>query len=471
MDDPGEDITPVLAGGSSGDRLRPVPVPSERTGTGLAARTGWVLFDWAHQPFLTLGTFVVAPWFASTLVGDPAEGQTLWGIMLGVSGLVVALLSPVLGAIADAAGRRKLAALLFSAVTAAGAAALWLAVPGAEGTVVVALLAYGVGSVGSEFATVFNNAMLPAIGGSRMGQLSGVAWGAGYAGGLVALAGVLLLFVMPEVAAFGLDRAAGEAVRIAGPLSALWLAVFLIPFIVATPDAAAARLPMRAAIREGLARLAATARSARRLGNVVRFLLARMLYQDGLAALLAFAGLYASGLFGWTTEEVGIFAILIIVVAVPGSIAGGYVDGWLGSKRTVVLSVLILFIGAAGLLAVGRDHVFGIAIAAGDGLFGSAPERVFLGFGLLVGIAVGPAQAASRTLMARIAPPGMTAEFFGLFALSGKATAFAGPLLIAAVTAATGDPRAGLIVVLVFLLAGLLVLLTVREIAAAVPEG
>lgn len=438
----------------------------------LAARAGWVLFDWAHQPFLTLGTFVVAPWFASALVGDPARGQTLWGIMLGVSGLVVALLSPVLGAIADASGRRKPAVLLFSALTATGAAALWLAVPGAEGAILVALLAYGAGSVGSEFAAVFNNAMLPAVGGARMGRLSGIGWGAGYLGGLVALVAVLVLFVLPEAPVLGLDREAGEAVRIAGPLAAVWLALFIVPFMVATPDADAPRLPAGAAVREGLARLAATARSARRLGNVVRFLLARMLYQDGLAALLAFAGLYASGLFGWTTEEVAIFAILIIVVAVPGSVAGGFVDDRLGSKRTVVLSVLILSVGAAGLLAVGPQHVVGVPVATGDaGLFDSADEQVFLGFGLLVGVAVGPAQAASRTLLAKVAPPGMTAEFFGLYALSGKATAFAGPLLIAAVTAVTGDQRAGLLVVLAFLVAGLALLLTVREAPAPAPTG
>jgi UMF1 family MFS transporter len=432
-----------------------------------AARAGWVLFDWAHQPFLTLGTFVIAPWFAASLAGDPARGQALWGLMLGIAGAVVAILSPVLGAVADAAGRAKPAALLFSGMTAAGAAALWFAAPGTEGAILVALLAFGVGTVGSEFATVFNNAMLPAIGGARMGRLSGVAWAAGYAGGLVALAAVLLVLTLPAAPPFGLDAAAGEEVRVVGPFVAVWLIVFLVPFAVATPDTGAARRPLAPAAREGLRRLAATARSARRLGNVLRFLVARMLYQDGLSALLAFAGLYAAGLFGWTTEEVGVFAILIIVVAVPGSIAGGLIDDRLGSKRTVVASVALLAAGATGLVAVGPDHVFGIAVPPAEGFLASPAERAFLLFGLLVGAAVGPAQAASRTLLARIAPPGMTAEFFGLYALSGKATAFAGPLLIAAVTAATGDPRAGLVVVLAFLAAGLALLFTVREAPAA----
>lgn len=443
---------------------RPSGEPS--AGAAFPARAGWALFDFAHQPFLTLGTFVIAPYVATRLAADAAEGQALWGLMLGISGIVVAVLSPILGAAADASGRRKSAALATSAVTAAGAAALWFAVPGTPGALVLALVAFGVATVGSEFAAVFNNAMLPRIGGARMGRLSGIAWGLGYLGGLLALLLVLAGFVLPATPLLGLDRAAGETARIAGPLAAVWLVVFLIPFWVATPDAPAPEPARRGALREALARLAATVRSARRLGNVVRFLLARMLYQDGLSALLAFSGIYAASRFGWPADTVGLFAVVLLAVSVPGSLLGGVVDDRLGPRLTVVLSLLLLIAGAAGILAVAPDRIGFIAVAPpvpGGPPFAAAAELAFLGFGVLVGLAVGPVQAASRTLLARLAPAGMTAEFFGLYALSGKATAFLGPLLIAAVTAATGDERAGLLVVLAFLLAGLGLLLTVSE--------
>lgn len=445
-----------------------------RVTTGVLGRAGWVLVDWAFQPFLVLSAFVFAPYFANEIVGDPVAGQSRWGFMLGAVGLVVGLSSPLLGAVADVVGRRKRWIGLASVLTMGGASALWFADP--QQGALFALVFYGLALAGSEFASVFYNAMLPSLAPPQtMGRLSGVGWGMGYAGGLVALVLVLSTLVLPEVPAFGLDATAFEAERAVMPLSALWLALFLIPFFVFTPDLPASAMGLRAGAGAGLARLRHTVGEARRLGNVGRFLLARMLYQDGLSALMSFAGLYGAGVFGWETKTLGLFAILATLAAVPGSMLGGVLDDRLGPKRAVTLSVAGLLVAAIGVVSVSPERVFFVLTVApppeGGAPFSGRAEQAFLAFGLLAGLCVGPAQAASRTLMARLAPRAMVAEFFGLYALSGKATAFLAPLLIGLVTAASEAQRPGIIVLVVLMALGLALLLTVRvERAALAPE-
>jgi UMF1 family MFS transporter len=306
-----------------------------------------------------------------------------------------------------------------------------------------------------------------------MGRLSGIGWGMGYAGGLVALVVVLLTMVLPDEPMFGLDPAAKEAERLVGPVSAGWLFVFLLPFFLLTPDLQPRGMGLAASAREGLRRLAATAGHAGHLGNILRFLIARMLYHDGLTAMMSFGGIYGAGVFDWDTTTLGLFAIILTVAAVPGTFFGGWLADRIGAKGAVVLSVSGIIAGAIGVLSVGREVVlFAVPVAAppADGaVFAGTAERVFLAFGFLIGFCVGPAQAASRTLMARIAPAGMMTEFFGLYAFSGKATAFAAPLLIGVVTGLTGAQRPGLLVVLVFMAGGLLVFLTVREERSPAP--
>jgi UMF1 family MFS transporter len=240
-----------------------------------------------------------------------------------------------------------------------------------------------------------------------------------------------------------------------------------------TPDLPASGASLAGGAREGLRRLSATARHARHLGNIVRFLFARMLYHDGLTATMSFGGIYGAGVFGWETTTLGLFAILLTVAAVPGTFLGGWLADRIGAKGSVVLAVSGIITGAAGVLSVGPQTVlFAIPVAPppADGApFAGTAERVFLAFGLLIGFCVGPAQAGSRTLMARVAPAGMMTEFFGLYAFSGKATAFAAPLLIGIVTGMTGAQRPGLVVVLVFMVAGLVLLLAVREERAPSP--
>lgn len=437
-------------------------VPASKPQAGRAALIGWILFDWAAQPYFTLiTTFVYAPFFASAIAADPASGQALWGFATSAAGLTIALASPVLGTVADAGGPRKPWIAGFGALLVIGTALLWFGVPGDPASVPIALSAYILATIGAEFATVFNNAMMPSlVPPERLGRLSGTGWAMGYVGGLVSLVVTLgFLAANPQtgrtilglIPLFGLDAGMHEGDRAAGPLSAVWFIVFVLPMFLFTPDYAARR-PIRAAIREGLATLRRTLRELPHARDAALFLVANMIYTDGLVALFAFGGIYAAGTFGWGTIEIGSFGILLTITGTLGAYFGGKLDDRLGPKPVILGSLAILIGVGVAILSIDRDHVgFIIAVAPPQpqgGLFSGTAERIYVLLGLLIGIAAGPMQAASRTLLIRLAPGDRVAQFFGLFALSGKVTSFVGPFLVGAVTAATASQRGGMAVLI-----------------------
>ena len=437
---------------------------------------GWVLFDWAAQPYFTLiMTFIYAPYFASAVVGDATRGQSIWGFATAAAGIIIALSSPVLGSIADATGRRKPWIAAFGALLVIGAAALWVAKPGDASTIMPALIAFVIASIGVEFATVFNNTMMPTlVPKNKIGSLSGLGWAVGYVGGMISLifslaflstnpeTGRTLLGFMP---AFGLDTAAREGDRAMGPLTAIWFVVFVTPLFLFTPDGKA-RHRLGPAIRHGLRALAATVRAARKHRDLWLFLLANMIYTDGLIALFAFGGIYGAGTFGWHTIELGLFGILLTITGTIGAYVGGKLDDRLGAKRVVLGSLVVLTFCCCAILSVSRDRIlFFLPVAPlqpGDGIFASTAERLYVLRGALIGMSAGPLQAASRTLLVRLAPHDRLAQFFGLFALSGKLTSFMGPFLVAAVTAATASQKAGISVLVAFFFAGGILLASAR---------
>jgi UMF1 family MFS transporter len=437
----------------------------------------WALFDWANQPFFTIvTTFIFAPYFANVMVGDPVKGQAAWAFTQSTSGVLIALMSPFLGAMADAGGRRKPYILAFQSLLGLGCAALWWAYPGRPDLVGPISWAVVVATIGAEMSIVFNNAQLPHIvRRERMGWLSGFGWGLGYCGGLIALFAVLAVS-MPAMFGlgagdgrplFGLDPETHEVERLVGPASALWLAVFVIPMFLFTPDTAKQCISLLQAARQGGWSLVDTVMRLGRFKNALLYLIAFMLYNDGLAAIIAFGGVYAAATFGWSTVTLGIFGIVLTVFAIPGAFLGGKLDDRLGSKRTVQLAIVGVIVATIGIVGMSADQVL-FVVPAGEllptrSLFGSLQEKVFMGFALLLGFCMGPMQAASRTLIGRLAPEGMTGEFFGLFALSGRATAWMAPLAIGIVTETTHSNRLGVACVLFFLVLGFALLWRVRE--------
>lgn len=400
----------------------------------------WCLYDWANSSFSTvISTFVFSVYFARGIYGDEIAGSAVWGYTLGFAGLGVALTSPVLGAIADRAGARKPWLAVLVVMTVLPVALLWYARP-SQDYVAFALVCVVMATVAFELANVFYNAMLHDIAPpSKLGRVSGWAWGFGYAGGLGCLTLALFALVQPETPWFGLGKENAANIRATGPLVAVWFLLFSLPLFLFTPDAPPTGLRLRAAVAAGMRQLRGTLRDVRRYRPIVLFLIASALYRDGLATLFAMGGLYAAGTFAMSFEQILMFAIALNVAAGLGAAGFGWVDDWIGSRRTVMLSLI-------GLM------VFGVPVLLVD------DPRLFVGLAVGLGIFVGPAQAASRSFMARISPPALETEMFGLYAFSGKSVAFLGPILFALATDIFDSQRAGMAVVFLFFFAGALVL-------------
>ncbi|MBK1667486.1 MFS transporter [Rhodovibrio sodomensis] len=405
------------------------------------AIAAWCLYDWASNAWPTvISSFVFAAYMTREVAPNPEVGTAWWGTATALAGIVVALASPLLGAIADRSGRRKPWVGAFTALTVAVAACLWTVAPEADlllrGSVLIAL-----GTAMFELSQVFYNAMLREIApAGKLGRVSGWAWALGYAGGLSCLTTCLLLLVFPEPPLFGLDAAAAEPVRASALVVAAWFALFSLPFFLIVPDRPASGLSTTAAARAGLAQLIA---SLKRLWPdhraIAHYLIARMIYTDGLNTLFTFGGVYAAGTFGMGFRDILIFGIVLNVAAGLGAMTFAWIDDWMGPKRTILISLV-------GLIG------FGVAALAVD----SVSALYVTGCGL--GLFIGPAQSASRSMMARMAPAHLQTEMFGLYALSGKATAFVGPALVGWVTLWAGSQRAGMATILVFFVVGLALL-------------
>ncbi|WP_291687105.1 MFS transporter [Bradyrhizobium sp.] len=441
-----------------------------------AAVISWIFFDWAAQPYFTLiTTFVFAPYFATHVAPDAASGQSLWGFATAAAGLLIALLSPVLGAIADASGRRKPWIAAFGAMLVIGASLMWFGKPGDPSVILPLLLAYGLATIGAEFATVFNNAMMPTlVPPNQIGRLSGTGWATGYVGGILSLILVLgFLAASPETGRtlfgfmplLGLDPLTHQGDRISGPLTGIWFMVFVLPMFLLTPDYPAKR-PIGGAVREGLTGLKRTLAELPRQKSLAAFLLANMIYTDALVSLFAFGGIYAAGTFGWNTIQIGTFGIILAIAGTFGAWLGGRLDDKLGPKRVIAGSMLLLLFAVVAILLVDKDRILFIRVAPptpGGALFAAPAERAYLLLGCLIGAAGGPLQAASRTLLIRMAPKDRIAQYFGLFALTGKITSFVGPLLIGVITAVTASQKAGMAVLVLFFVAGLVLLARVDQ--------
>ncbi|BBK41086.1 MFS transporter [Allostella vacuolata] len=419
------------------------PAPADEARGGRAGLFAWCLYDFANSAFPTVViTFVFSAYFVRAVAADVEAGTAAWGQAMAIAGLATAVLSPVLGAVADRSGRRKPWILVCSAICILAGGGLWFVRPDPS-YVLLGLTLAVIASIAFEVGTVFYNAMLPdLVPPSRIGRWSGWAWGIGYLGGLLCLVVALFGLVMTPTPLFGLDKATSEHVRAVAPLTAIWFAVFALPFFVLTPDRAATGVAPWAAARAGLGRIWHTLRHLGAERNIARFLVARLFYTDALNTLFAFGGIYAAGTFGMGFDEVIMFGIALNVTAGLGAGAFGWIDDRIGPKPTILIAILgLVLFGTAVLLAESKSW--------------------FWVFGLAIGIFVGPAQAASRSLMAHLAPPERESEMFGLFALSGKATSFMGPALLAWATLAFDSQRAGMATIIVFFAIGFAILLGV----------
>ncbi|MHC4472740.1 MAG: MFS transporter [Planctomycetota bacterium] len=408
------------------------------------AIVSWCLYDFANSAFTTLVvTFVYATFFTEKMAADRVSGTALWSRGVTITAIAVALLSPVLGAVADRGGFRKRFLLLATIVCVVGTVALYFPNPGQA---TLALVWFVIANIAFEMANVFYNAFLPDVAPpGRIGRISGYGWALGYGGGLVALVVALFCLVKPDPPWFGLDTGSFQHVRATTLLVAVWYALFSIPmFLWVREDRSRVSPKGERIVRAAARQLVATFHEIRRYRQIVRFLVARLVFNDGLITIFAFGGIYAAGTFDFSPEKLIVFGIVLNVAAGAGAFAMGFLDDFLGGRKTILITLVALTLAAT------------VALLAPS-------EAVFWAAACLVGVFAGPNQAASRSLMGRFVPPDKENEFFGFFAFSGKATAFLGPMLLGLLTTAFESQRAGLSVVVVFFVLGGAILLTVNE--------
>ncbi|MEV0081466.1 MFS transporter [Saccharopolyspora sp. NPDC050642] len=404
----------------------------------------WALWDWGSAAFNTvILTFVFTVYLTEGVAADPKSGSESLGLALTISGVCIALVAPVTGQRSDAGGRRKLWLAVHTALVVASTAGLFF-VRDDPAYLLLGLVLISVGSVFSEFATVNYNAMLLQVSTpATIGRISGFGWGLGYFGGLIALVIVLIGFVQPDVGLFGVTSQDGLNIRVVALFAAAWFAVFALPLFFFVPEAESSGEPLRRAIFSSYVvlgkRLARMWRTERR---TLGFLVASALYRDGLAAIFTFGGVIAAGTFGFTATEVVVFAITANLVAGLGAFLGGRADDRFGPKTVIMASLIGLVVVGGALVAVPGKPAFWVG-------------------GLLLAIFLGPTQSASRTFLARIATPGREGEVFGLYATTGRAVSFLGPLAFSGFIAFFGTQRAGMGGIVVILLIGLLAMLPV----------
>lgn len=420
---------------------------------------GWWFFDWASQPYSTLlMTFIFPVYYAEVAKSHyiaqglspeaaAASAQSLWGYGLASAGLLIALLAPVLGAIADNTGRRLIWVRLFSCFYVIGAWGLWFLTP-EQPNLHLAVLCFGLGLIGMEFATIFTNALLPGLASrDEIGRISGSGFAFGYLGGVLALF-IMLLFLAENAQTgltllgigpvLGLDPVLREGTRAAGPFTALWYLVFMLPFALWVRETPGPRRPLHFGRSfRALARLIASLRWRRSLAG---FLLSSMFARDALNGLYAFGGLYAAAVLGWPVILSGIFGIVTAVAATVICWLGGRADRRWGPKPVTIICTLILILVCTIVIGMDRQQIMGIPLAEGSRL----PDALFFLCGALIGGAGGVLQAAGRTMVVLHTSPERATEVFGLYALSGKATTFLAPFLIALVTDLSGNLRFGI---------------------------
>ena len=440
------------------------------------ARYSWTMFDFANQPFYTLiMTFVFSVYFTDVFIVG-ADGAQKLTLTQTISGLAIAVLSPVLGSITDIKGNRKLLMGITSALFVLGMALLWYSPPGAPDGIWLVMFGLILASAMVGFSEVFNNSVLSTIETpENSGWLSGMGYGVGYIAGLIALILFLIIFVWPggeTDSLYGLNTSEYEHIRIVGPLSAIWYAVFIIPLFLFTPDLKKNNVTVINSIKIGLTNFIKTFKEARKYKNIFIFLITRMFYQDALNALFVVGGVYASLVVGMSLTQVLILGIILNVLSGPSSIYGGYLNDLIGSKNVINLSLWGLFLSGVLGISIDKDTIFyfftvneyspGVEEFT-FGIFNSVSQITYIFVVIGISIFYGPAQTASRALMVKLAPQEKMTEFFGLYAFAGKSTAWLVPGIMSLILAFTDSLQYAMISIIFFNLIGIIGMYFVSE--------
>lgn len=445
---------------------------------------GWMMFDWATQPYSTLLlTFIFAPYFAEIVTNKKinlgfseqaaaADAQSLWGIFLAISGLLIAVCAPIFGVIADKSRSHIRFICYFSVCYFVGASGLWFATPDTLNVILI-LAFFSLGLFGMELATILTNAFLPTLAPlERLGRISGSGWAIGYVGGLVAIIIALLFFaengngvtILGRPPALGLNPDLREGTRAIGPLTAIWFAFFMIPFFlyVRSPPMKSPKPSIH--LFTAIMMVLDTIQKLRENRSLFTYLVSSMFYRDALNGIYSFGGIYAYGVLGWSVTDIGVFGILALISGALFSWVGGIADSKFGSKKVIQLSIFTLIATTFSIVMITPDSIFGITFSRNE-ILGTLrrSDCAFYFCGIILGAAGGIVQSASRTMLVFQADRSKITEAFGLYAFSGKATAFLAPLLVSLFTYVFQSQRIGVLPIIGLFVIGLILLTLVNK--------
>jgi len=440
----------------------------------------WTFGQGGRDPYyIMVVIYIFFPYFSNTVVGDPILGQTLIGYMNAATGVVLAATAPFLGAIADKNGRRKPWVAGTVMIMSVSACFLWYVLPEGKGLGVyptLGLLLFIM--VAFAISEVFHNAMLPSIAPvNKVGLISGLAFSLGNVGGLLLMLFVLFAFSMPGTIdwsflpaepLFGIDQASNEHDRIVGPIAGVWMFVFTLPLLLFTPDGKSSNIPLAQAAKQGLADVINTLKQLKHYSNIGIYLLSRMFFIDGMVGVMTFGGVYSSGTFGWGTTTLLIFGLFTSVSAMIGAFIGGKLDDSIGSLATLKVAIAVASVVLLVLVSIEADTILYVVSVSPEPnwsfpYFQTTAEQFYFLTNQVFALFFVTGLSSSRTLMARISPPEMATQFFGLFALSGTVTAFLAPLLVATTTTLFQSQRAGFASLASLMIIGALLLLVVKQ--------
>ena len=400
------------------------------------SQIGWALYDWASSPVPTLhATFIFAVYFTTVIM--PEGGSVVWAYMTGITAFTIALIAPLLGSYADSTGKFKELIVLFIALGSIATGLLWFAQPN-EAFISYAIILSAISIFFLESSFIFYNAILgKMIQRDHIGSLSGLAWGGGYIGSVIALIVVLVVFILPDKSLFALDKSQSEHIRATMLFAASWAIIFSLPMMFYLPSFS--QKNNKSKKNSAISSLKTSIIEARKIPNLLRFLLARMAYNDGLITLFAFGGIYAAKVFSFSQFEIILFAIGLNISAGMGAIIGGFLDDNIGPIKTIKVALIGLFL--CGLVAIITPY-----------------KIIFWIVGVGLGLFVGPVQSASRTYLSLAASDKHKGGLFGLYMVSGKLTSFIGPFLYGSLVMMSGNERYGMAVVLLLIAFGFVLL-------------
>ena len=401
----------------------------------------FALYDFANSAFTTIIiTFIFSTYFAKQIAPNPVLGQSYWGWAIGTTGILVAIIGPILGSYADKRNFTEFFIKLFTIICISLTTLLWFSKPSEE-YLLFTLIIVALANFFYELSLIFYNSILKRISKtSDLGKSSGFSFALGYIGGILILIICIKIFIDNDVLPFGLSKENSENIRATSIVVAIWYLIFSIPFLFSLKKKINNKIELSSDNIKKIKDLV----WFNGLNNLGKFLIARMLYADGLNAIIVMGGIFAVGVFNLEIKDLLILSILMNITAFIGAIIGGYANDKFSSKSVIIFSLLGLIISSSIILFV-KSQLFFLIFAAINGFF------------------IGPIQSASRVFITKSIDENNQASGFGLFALSGKLTSFIGPLLVSTITYISSSQRIGFSSAIILLLIGLLILLKVKK--------